>query len=401
MNRRTIIIVSTGGLLLILVAIGIALLSGRKLTLSLPVTRHDVAMTSAARTPRQDAAAAASSDKPSAVTGLWVRPPAKLAARHSQRSGYAWILRQLGASELLLDRLGAGDAVAVLTELKAQAQRGDPTAINVLGQIAGQQCHLGRADEVLDGYEASQLTNAQALPSTDREWFNTALREDIAFDKQMNMACNQVIDQDQVHSWVAARAAQGDAASLWLMSNSADNMMDRQERLRDAAVAGFAEAQFELAWAIIGGQQGAAGTGASAVNAGQLLRESADQLPRSESELAICEYSGCIGITPDVDSAITHAREAAQRGVIDAMIAIAPHLSQSQIDPDEVSAWGLVEASLEQQGCAGYTGISLQWMKSLTSRLSSPTITSNAETLANQYWQEYGTQMLRNSGCET
>ena len=124
------------------------------------------------------------------------------------------ILRQLGASEQLLDRLVAGDAVAVLTELKAQAQRGDPTAINVLGEIADQQCHLGRADEVLDGYQASQLTNAQALPSTDREWFNTALRDDIAFDKQMNVACNQVIDQDQVHSWVAARAAQGDGASL-------------------------------------------------------------------------------------------------------------------------------------------------------------------------------------------
>ena len=43
MNGRTIIIVSTGGLLLILVAVGIALLSGRKLTLSLPVARHGVA----------------------------------------------------------------------------------------------------------------------------------------------------------------------------------------------------------------------------------------------------------------------------------------------------------------------------------------------------------------------
>lgn len=83
MNGRTIIIVSTGGLLLILVAVGIALLSGRKLTLSLPVARHGVAAGAASGMPRQDAAAAASSDKPSAIAGLWVRPPAKLTARHS------------------------------------------------------------------------------------------------------------------------------------------------------------------------------------------------------------------------------------------------------------------------------------------------------------------------------
>jgi TPR repeat protein len=349
MKGRTVIIVSAGGAA-ILVAIGIALLSGRKLTLTLPAARQDAAMRTPVGAPRE--AAAALADRRPAVTGLRERPPAEVTARHSRRSAFAWILRQLGANEQILDRLAAGDVVTVLTELKAQAQRGDPTAINVLGEIAVQRCR-GRSNEVLDEYQASQLTNAQALPAPDREWFIAAAREDIAFDKQLNAACQQVIDQDQVYSWIAARAAQGDGASLWLMSLSADNITALQQRMRDAAAAGFPEAQFELAWAIIGGQQGAAGMGADAVNPGQLLRESADQLPRSEAELAVCEYSGCTGITADVASAITHAREAAQRGAIDAMIAIGPHLSQSQIDPDEVAAWRLVEASLEQQGCAG------------------------------------------------
>jgi hypothetical protein len=57
------------------------------------------------------------------------------------------------------------------------------------------------------------------------------------------------------------------------------------------------------------------------------------------------------------------------------------------------------KASLEQQGCAGYTGISLQWVKSVTATLNSPAITNNAKILANQYWQEYGAQMLQNLGC--
>lgn len=401
MTRRPIVLAGVTAVILILIGVGIVFFSGRQLRLSLPVTSHSAAETAAARTPRHDVAVAASSVKPAAVGGPWVRPSPQVAARHSRRRGFAWILRQLGASETLLDRLAGGDVVAVLTELKANAQSGDPTAIIVLGEIAHQQCYLGRADDALEGYKESQLTSAQALPSTDREWFGTAVRDDIAFDKQMKSACNQVIDQDQVQSWVAARATLGDGASLWLMSNSTSHFADQQQQLRDAAAAGFPEAQFELAWAIIGGQQGAAGTGADAVNAGELLRESADQLPRSESELAICEFSGCIGIAADVGSALTHAREAAQRGLIDAMIAIGPHLSQSQIDPDEVSAWRLVEASLEQQGCAGYLGISMQWMKSVSATLNSPTITSNARTLADQYWQQYGAQMLENLGCGT
>jgi hypothetical protein len=48
-----------------------------------------------------------------------------------RRAGFAQILRQLGASEKLLDRLTDGDVAAVLTELKAQARAGDPPAINM------------------------------------------------------------------------------------------------------------------------------------------------------------------------------------------------------------------------------------------------------------------------------
>jgi hypothetical protein len=184
----------------------------------------------------------------------WSRPPAASASRSYRRSGLAWILRQLGASEKLLDRLVDGDLVAAITELKQRAQGGDPAAINILGELAYQRCYLGRDDKTLNEYEAFQLTNARALPPNDLAWFSTALRGDIAYDKQFNSACKQLIDQDQVRSWVAARANQGDGASIWLLFNSADNMTDMQQRLRDAAAAGFPEAQYELAWAIIGGQ---------------------------------------------------------------------------------------------------------------------------------------------------
>jgi TPR repeat protein len=299
-----------------------------------------------------------------------------------------------------LDRLADGDFAGLVTELKQKAQGGDADSINMLGEIALQNCRLGRDDQTLEEYGATQIAEAQAFPPKDANWFATALREDIAFYKRVNAACKQVIDQDEILSWVTARGTQGDGASLWLLFRAADNLTEMQQRLRDAAAAGFPQAQFELAGAIIAGQQGAAGTGSAKVSVGDLLRQSQDQLANSEQQLAICEYSGCNGVIVDVDAAIQHAREAAQAGAISAMLAMGPHLPAGQVNPDEVVAWSLIDASLQQQGCTG-NGLSAQSMKSILSTLNANNITPQSRALAEQYWSEYGLQIKANLGCGT
>ena len=140
------------------------------------------------------------------------------------------------------------------------------------------------------------------------------------------------------------------------------------------------------------------GLGVADVNAANLLKVAADSLPNAESALAICEFRGCPGIEADIPSAVMHTRDAAQRGSFDAIIQIGPQLQASQMDPDEVSAWNLAGAMLSQQGCT-YGGLSVQWMASATSTLASSSISDKAKALANQYWQEFGTQMMANIGC--
>jgi TPR repeat protein len=335
---------------------------------------------------------------PAMADGIWVRPAPEVAALHARRAGFSWILKQLGASDELVTRLIDGHLAAAITELKKEASTGDPAATNILGEIAHQQCRLGRDEETLTGFEVSEIKRAQALPPADAEWLSNALHADTAFDKQVAAMCKQLVDPDQVESWVAAQAGRGDAASLWLMHNLADNMHDMQQRLRDAAAAGFPEAQFELAWVIIAGQAGAAGTGPEAANVGELLLQSADTLPRSETQLAACEYYGCPGVSPDLNAAVTHAREAARRGSIDGMIEIGPHLPPAQINPDEVAAWSIVRASLALRGC--YTGgFSVREMKATTAVLSATSISTNARHLAEQYWQQYGPQIVANLAC--
>jgi hypothetical protein len=390
MTKRRI---SIGGLIVLMIAIGVWVALPKHSASSVTGASEPVAKSKIheAKSPPPTP-----SVRPISVSSVWVRPSAKVAARQSRRQGFAWILRQLGASETLLDRLADGDVVAVLSELKAQAGAGDPAAVNILGEIAYQNCYLGGSTEVLDDYEASQVADAKALAPADAEWLTDALHRDVAFDKQLTSACAQMIDVNQAFDWVAARAKQGDGASSWLLYRAAGSMTEMQQHIREAAAAGFSEAQFEFT--LFAKDQHVTDINGLELTTGDLLRQSAEKLPRSEGALALCEYSGCDGVAIDTPSAVAHAREAAQRGSIDALIQIGPHLPAGQIDPNDVSAWSLINASLQQQGCGG-NGLNVASMKSTTAMLTSINITPEAHALADRYWERYGSQILSNRGC--
>jgi TPR repeat protein len=387
--RRLRVGIGTLAVALILIAVWAALRHHTRLPVAAPIS-------SLVSGQALDGRMAARSTTAPKFSGLWVRPPAEVASRNHRRSGFAWILRQLGATESQLDRLTGGDAVGLVKELKEKAQAGDPTSILILGQLAFVNCRLGRS---LGAYKLRQITEAQALPAADRDWFTSTLNDDLAFDTQLHSVCDQLIDTNEVNSWVKARAAQGDGASLWLLTEFSTEAVDRTQRLREAAAAGFAPAQFDLALLIDGGDEGAAGAGANEVQSLDLLNQAASTIPASKAELAICEYFGeCPGIAVDIDAAIVHAREAAQAGDTNALLRIGPHLPPGQMDPNEVAAWGLIDASLNQQGC-GVALLTVRQMQNITGTLSAKTIMPEARALAEQYWGDYGTQIMVNLGC--
>lgn len=391
-NKRRI---GIGGLILFMIAIGVWVILPKHSDLRGSVAEGSVSEIPVHASQVPGSFAAIKADE--TVSNLWGRPAPEVAARNSRRYGFAWILRQLGATEDQLNRLANLDIAGVLSELKQKASAGDAASINILGEIAYQNCRLGRDDATVKSYVDSQIRDVPAVPAIDSSWFSALMRDDEAFYKKVYDACAHV-NVDEVMSWVTARAAQGDGASLWLLSLSAGNMTEMPQRLRDAAAAGFPQAQFDLAWAIIGGQEGAAGTGAAKVNAGDLLRSSQEQLPRSELQLAVCEYAACDGVAVDMEAAIKHAREAAQRGSPDAIVYFGPHVPAGQLDPNEVAAWGLVQASLEQRGCGGDV-FSIGSLTRIANTLNAKNISARARALAEQYWQEFGAQMMSNIGC--
>jgi TPR repeat protein len=237
------------------------------------------------------------------------------------------------------------------------------------------------------------------LPVADKDWFTSTVNDDIAFDKEIDAVCEQ-IDTKEVASWVTARANQGDGASLWVLSEAGLPTKDLQERLRESSAAGFALAQSWLAQLIFSSDESAAGAGANKPNPAELLNKAAIAMPSSKADLANCEYFGeCEGIPVDIDAAIAHAREAAQDGYFSAILRIGPHLPAGQMDPDEVTAWSLIGASVEQQGCGGNLFTVLE-MQNIMSTLNAPNITAAAHEQAENLWSEYGAQIKANLGCD-
>ena len=336
--------------------------------------------------------------KPVATSDPWTRPSAKVVTRNLRRVRFA-LLRGFGASEKMVNRLTDGDILAVIQELKQQARRGDAAAANVLEYMAYSICGFAGVNGEGSSSQAQQLLDARALPVQDSEWIRTAIQEKNTNDKQMVAACQQAIDKKEIEVWVTGAADQGNGASRWLLSrySSSGSSAFKEQKLMDAADAGYAEAQAFLAQGLMNGTAHLPAAIADD-DAGNLLKVAADSLPHAESLLAVCEFKGCPGIETDIPSAVAHAREAAQQGSFDAVFQIGPQLQANQMDPDEVTAWNLVGAMLSQQGCS-YGGLAVQWMASATSALTSNSVSDKAKALANQYWQQFGAQMMANIGC--
>ena len=336
--------------------------------------------------------------KPVATSDPWTRPPAKVVARNLRRVRFA-LLRGFGASETMVNRLTDGDIFAVIQELKQQAKRGDAAAANVLEYMAYSTCGFAGANGEGSSSQAQQLLDARTLSVQDAEWIRTAIQEKNTNDKQMVAACQQAIDKKEIEAWVTSAADQGNGASRWLLSrySSSGSSAFKEQKLMDAADAGYPEAQAFLAQGLMNGTAHLPAAIADD-DAGNLLKVAADSLPHAETLLAVCEFKGCPGIETDIPSAVAHAREAAQQGSFDAVFQIGPQLQANQMDPDEVTAWNLVGAMLSQQGCS-YGDLAVQWMASATSALTSNSVSDKAKALANQYWQQYGAQMMANIGC--
>jgi hypothetical protein len=97
-----------------------------------------------------------------------------------------------------------------------------------------------------------------------------------------------------------------------------------------------------------------------------------------------------------IRAAVSHAREAAQRGALDAMIEML--VQASIIDPNEVVAWNLLATMLTQQGCT-FGAFSPQWIAAATTTLTTKKSSDQARSLAEQYWRDYSAQIVSNIGC--
>lgn len=323
------------------------------------------------------------------------RPSPVDAYRASERSGYAWILRQMGMSESDLDRLASGGFAALVKDLAIKADQGDRSAILSLGWLS-RRCVGLRSEDQLNGYQQRQLQDGRVLPPADAAWFTSFLNQDIDTEKQRITECT-AIDQDHVEALLTGLSQQGDGASTFMLAEQAGNMSDMNRLARQAALQGFPEAQYEWASDLFAdSEQKFWQPQPGDPSAVEFLRRAADELPSARAALAMCEYRGCNGEIPDPQKAVADARAAAQQGATEAMANLAATAPLSLISATELQAWTLFDVALQQRGCK-VSIVGVKWMKSMASR--SANATPEAQALADQNWQQYGATAMQKLGC--
>lgn len=299
----------------------------------------------------------------------------------------------MGMSEPDLDRLASNDFAALLNDLAKKADQGDQSAILSLGWLA-RRCSLSRNEEQLNSYQRSQSQAARLLPSADSTWFTSFLNQDIETDKNQITEC-AVIDQDHVAKLLTELSQQGNGASTFMLAEQANNVADANLLAREAALQGFAQAQYEWGLDLLNGRgyfHGQPGDPSSM----DFLRSAADELATARAALAMCEYHGCGDEAANPEMAIADARVAAQQGQPTAMVSLAANAPPSLISPTEAKAWALFDVALQQRGCqVGIVGVN--WMKSMAAQLANAT--PEAQALADKDWELYGAGAMRNLGC--
>ena len=335
---------------------------------------------------------------PEPVKGLWARPAPAVVARNGRRCGLGATLAPMGGSPAIIERFSNGEIAGTLSQLKTQALAGDASAANQLDYIVHFTCEFA-ANNLRSDFQASELLESNSLPPGDSDWLRALLADRNAFKQQLVNSCQQSLDKSEIDTWVTAAAERGDPASeysLWMFGGTNIGRL-QDAHLRAAALGGYPWAQFSLGsrsvgdpWIITGGE--------ASDHPGDLLRAAAQSIPAAQGQLARCEFTGCEYIAQDISAAVADARSAAQQGSIDAMLAIGPQIQASQIDPDEVRAWQLIDAALQVQGYEGID-INVRMIKSAAAVLNSPTVTPKARALADQYWQQFSAKILSGLGC--
>jgi TPR repeat protein len=337
---------------------------------------------------------------PDSAKGLWARPAPAVAARNLRRCGIGATLAPMGASTGIIERFSNGDIAGTFSQLKAQAQAGDASAANQLDYIAHITCGFAGINGPQSEFQASELLDSNSLLPADSDWFRAVLEERNGFKQQLVNSCQQSLDKSEIDTWVTAAAARGDPASeysLWMFGGTNIKRLS-DAHLRAAAFGGYSWAQFSLGSRTVGETPWIITGGEASDHPGDLLRAAAQTISAAEGQLARCEFTGCEYIAQDIPAAVADARSAAQQGSIDAMLAIGPRLQASQIDPDEVRAWQLINAGMQLQGYEG-TNIDVPMIRSASAVLNSPTVTPKARALADQYWQQFGAKILSGLGC--
>ncbi len=347
--------------------------------------------------PRRSSAPASESVEPNPPAALPRRPQPPVLHRNLERAGFQWIFRRLGATDAQLGWIADGRFAELIRDLRPGVEGEDARATAVFGWLAERCRLLPSAEQQTSSRELNSL-KLQQLATADLPEYQEVVTLQEQWEQSFREACESQIDQNFADRHLEQMATKQDGASLWLLSRRSDNYAAGLRLMSEAAAAGFAQAQYEFARALIMDPD-ALRVVTEAPSPVSLLREAAATVPEAKVVLAQCQFDGCDVREPDHEAALQTAREAAAAGEPDAIFFLGSRLSIGALPADEVAAWRLFKSTLAAQGCYGEEDAAFG-LAPRGSSAPAPAPSAAARNLAIVYWQRYGAQAATRLGCD-
>jgi hypothetical protein len=315
------------------------------------------------------------------------------------------LLADTPSTEETLDLVASARIPEAVVQLESKAAQGDRDANVVLAQLS--RLCAGDDAATQPGVPSDAARGPlEALPAVLRQRIElsraVAQRERDEFDR----ACARVrFDAAAIDARLADAAAAGHEASLWEIGWRSDDPQLRHKHWLSAAMLGYVPAQVGLAETLM--SESLQGDRRNRGRMNFWLEAAAKQSPRALLLLGECRLEGCNALPPDAESAVALLRDAAMRGQVGALAALAAIPRGDPAAPTDAELFSLhaFHSQLNELGCFGaspYGSLAVESgraIKELGSRMS-PHGLEEARTLAAQLWREHAAQARHIQGCD-
>jgi hypothetical protein len=317
------------------------------------------------------------------------------------RTAHRQRFARLNVETSVVDAMVGGDIAGAVAQLSAKAQTNDPASNIALVRVQHWCARIPPPDRHRDVKLLEQLR--PQLSEAEIERLQKLITLELKYEASALKSCQQAqFDYRLIEAQLREAADAGEPMSVTELAKLETRPARIEELLQQAASKNYAPAQYALAMhRLMAVQRGEQTQNVGTIRV--LLKQAGRTLSQAKLDLANCMALGCDGHPRDVAGAVVFGLDAARDGERDAFASIARMPWAARLPMEQRLAWQYFGQRLNESGCFGEHY--LQMFRVLRENVAAyeknadTKTREEAQSIAENYWQQFGARAQREQHC--